>query len=120
MDSSQQPGEQITQTAEPLTRLYDDDLAILEQIKLVSSERQNGRNDNALPVVDVIIPQTVAIDCPLVRPMMRYANQCKKCKYYDGIAQTAWSKDEPIPWSSKYAIRCGFILERKTRQMVIE
>ena len=108
------------QTVEVPTKLYDDDRAILEQIRAANLARQSGDHSVDLPVVDVAIPQTVAIDCPLVRPMMRYASQCKTCEFYDGIAQTAWSDDQVIQWSAKYAIRCGFVLERKTRQMVIE
>lgn len=108
------------QTVEQPTKLFDSDLGILDQIQKVDLERRRGVNDNSLPIVDVGIPQTIIIDCPIVRPMSRYANKCQECAYFNGIVQTAWSSDEEIPWPAKYAIRCGFILERKTRQMVIE
>lgn len=83
-------------------------------------EHKNGNKDNHFPAVDVAIPQTVVIDCPIVRPMMRAAVNCKKCKHFKGVLQSAWSDEAEIAWSDKYGILCGFIAQRKTRQVVVE
>lgn len=113
-------GGEIILTEAPLTKLFDTDKSILHEIQRVVAERNAGNRYNSFPVVDVSIPQTITIDCPLVRPMLRSANKCKGCEYFKGVVQSAWSDDTEIPWSDKHGIRCGFILERKTRQLVVE
>lgn len=115
-----EPAEQTSQTEEHLTNLFDTDQTVLHQIQEVDKQRRLGNNNNSLPIVKVAIPQSITIDCPLVRPMLLQARQCQGCEYFKGIAQTAWSDEAQIPWEHKYAIRCGFVLERKTRQLVTE
>lgn len=102
------------------TKLFDTDVSVLDEIKRVDNERRSGNSNNSLPIVDVAIPQTIAMDCPLVRPFMCYASNCKKCEYFKGIVQKGWDDKNEMAWSAKYAIRCGYVLERSTRQMVIE
>jgi len=112
--------EEITLTEALHTKSFDTDESILHEIMRVDKERRSGNNHNSLPLVNVGIPLSVTIDCPIVRPMIRSAINCKKCEFFKGIVQTSWSDKEEISWSHKYAVRCGFILERKTRQIVAE
>jgi len=106
--------------AEPLTKLFDTDESVLHEIKRVMKEHRAGNTEITFPIVDVQIPASVIIDCPLVRPMLRSAGKCKQCKHFNSIVQVAWSDEMVIPWFDKYIIRCGFINERKTRQVVVE
>lgn len=99
--------------------LPDSNREILDELKLVDQQRRMGKHDNHLPIVDVKIPPSELIECPLTRPNVRQALQCKSCNNYRGVVQKAWDDKHVIPWSGKYAIRCGFILERRTISMVI-
>jgi len=108
---------------ERLTRSFnaaDTDVEILRQMQEVGSKRKAGDWENSLPVVEVGIPQTVTIDCPLVRPYERFAVNCEKCAHFQGVVQVSWDNKHALDWSQKYAVRCGWALERKTRQLVIE
>jgi len=102
------------------TKLFDTDESILNEIMRADKKLRSGNLNALFPIVDVFIPQTITIDCPTARPMLCSANKCKECTFFKGVVQTAWSDDQEIAWSAKYAIRCGFELDRKTRQLVIE
>ena len=93
--------------------LIDDDPAMLHNIKLVDRQRGAGDFDNMLPVVDVQIPASVVIGCPMVRQHLSQAKNCKTCDHFNGIVQTSYNDEGPMQWDHKFAISCRFPLDRK-------
>lgn len=100
--------------------MVDADRSILDAIIAVDRARRAGNHNNSLPVVQVTVPATVLIPCPLTVPHQRQARACACCGHFGGIVQKAWSDTDPIPWSQKYAIRCQHPIERTCSQMVVE
>ena len=91
---------------------------ILEQIKAVDAERRNGKNVTAFPIIDVDIPDSVIVRCPIYANRNRAAKHCAECRHFKGVSQMAYSDDTELTWSQQYAIRCSFILERKTDDII--
>lgn len=102
-----------------IDQMPDTDKAILAEIKNIDQQRRMGSHDNSLPIVEVKPPPSVVIECPLTSPNLRQAVNCLSCNYFHGIAQKAWSDTHVLAWSAKYTVRCGRIIERTTRDMVI-
>lgn len=100
-------------------QMPDTDSSILVKIQETMKARANGNCDNSLPQVSVPIPDSVLIECPKALPNIRQAKYCEGCGCFNGIVQKSYSDTCALPWSHKYAVRCGFALERVTRQMVI-
>lgn len=100
--------------------MVDTDQSILHAIMAVDRARRNGSHHNSLPVVTVPVPSSVLIACPMTSPHQRQAHACPGCGHFGGIVQKAWSDTDPLPWATKYAVRCGFPLERGVSQMVVE
>lgn len=100
--------------------MVDADRNILAAIMAVDQARRAGNHNNSLPVVQVSVPESVLIPCPLTVPHQRQARACAGCAHFGGIVQKAWSDTHHIPWSQKYAVRCQAPIERTCSQMVIE
>ncbi len=100
--------------------MVDADKSILAAIMAVDHARRAGNHNNSLPVVNVPIPETVLMPCPLTTPHFRRATACKECVHFGGVVQKAWSDTHPIPWSQKFAIRCQSPIERNCAQAVVE
>jgi len=94
-----------------LTELDRDEM-LLEDIKRINTVRmKTGDFNNSLPVVDVSIPETVDIACPLIGDVRIHANRCPGCPNYRGIFQKSWANDQYLYWSQKYGIRCERVAE---------
>ncbi len=98
----------------------DKDKKILENIQRVSRQRGSGDYDNMLPLVSNDIPPSVVISCPLARQHLRQAMQCVQCAFFNGVVQTAYNDEYAMSWDSKYAISCGFPVDRKCVSVCIE
>jgi hypothetical protein len=98
--------------------LPDTDETILNAIRQADARRKQGDWDNGLPVVNVDIPPSVVIDCPLVRGGNIQAKECKACQYFQGVVQSDWNDKVVIPWSDRYGIRCAKPMERKSTMIV--
>ena len=103
----------------PIT-LFDHDMDVLHGIQKVKQERSQRNWNNHVPLVNVPIPNTVVLNCPKVKPAMRYATLCRDCECFKGVGQAAWDDTKETLWTDKYVILCAFTLERKTHQVVIE
>jgi len=91
----------------------DHDEAILAEIKRVDRiRRATGDFNNALPIVDVSIPETVDIACPLVGDVKVHASRCPDCPHFGGVFQKSWANDQYMFWSQKYGINCNRFTER--------
>ncbi len=104
----------------PADGLLDIDRTILDELKNVTFKRRYGDWDNHCPIVKVRIPSSVVIDCPKLKSHLSYGRACEQCEHFKGIVQIAWNDEESIPWHGRYAIRCAFVIERKTNMLVIE
>lgn len=96
----------------------DSDNDLLQKIQKIDHAHRSGDWREGFPVVDVPVPNSVVIDCPLVRPAKIMARECCHCEHFLGVVQTSWSDDQLIPWDAKYGIRCGKPLERKCSSIV--
>jgi hypothetical protein len=97
----------------------DTDKRILDEIIRVDKLRRSGDFNNSLPLVDVSIPPTIKIACPLISGCERLAEKCFECEHFRGIAQKSWS-DSLIPWHDKYIVLCAKPQDRNLSQMVTE
>ena len=99
--------------------LPDMDLSILEEMKEVAKQRGQGDWNNSLPQVNVNIPASIVIDCPKVKSGLIQAKSCKSCPHFVSVVQISFNDKVPLPWPARYAIRCGWALERKCNVLVI-
>lgn len=95
----------------------DIDLKRLDEIQKINSLRAGGDCDNMLPVVDILIPDSVIIDCPMARGMLQQAKGCPSCKNFNGIVQTGFNDEYEMQWDHKFAVSCGFPVDRKCASM---
>jgi len=93
--------------------MIDSKPEILEQIKEVDTKRKAGDFDNMLPLANVVIPQTVILRCPVIGQRWTQALVCATCTHFKGIVQTSYDDKNEIPWDLKFAISCGYPLDRK-------
>jgi len=98
----------------------DSDLRLLEDIKAISAQRGAGNFNNMLPIVIVPIPNSVLISCPLARKQLRQGKVCIKCEHFNGVVQTTFNNEYEMPFEDKYAISCGFPVDRKLIGMSVE
>lgn len=98
----------------------DTDVNILKEMQEINAKRAAGDFDNSLPRVETFIPKNILINCPKDKRGMTRAMNCRSCLHFDGIVQTAWDDQRDLPWSIKYAVRCGAPLERKCVNMIEE
>lgn len=98
----------------------DSNEEILNNLSRVDKERRNGIFDNTLPIVDVEIPDSISIRCPLIADVERKAAKCIECKYFCGVGQKSYDDKSPMMWSKKYFILCNKPADRHVSQMVIE
>ncbi len=97
----------------PMGASIDTDPSILETIKQVTQQRACGRFDNMLPLVEVVIPDSVVISCPVVRQHLSQAKNCKACGHFNGIVQTTFNDEYVVQWDHKFAVSCAFPVDRK-------
>jgi len=100
----------------PLSNI-DTDPKRLNEIISVTKQRGIGNFNNMLPVVDVKIPDSVLIDCPMARVMLSQAKGCGHCEHFNGIVQTIFNDEYEMLWDQKFAISCGFPVDRKCKSM---
>jgi len=98
----------------------DNDLSVLEKIRSVDRLRGSGDFNNMLPVVKNAVPSNVLISCPAARRMMSQAKSCTGCQWYNGTVQTTYNDESEMLWSDKFAISCGFPMDRKCISFSIE
>ena len=91
----------------------DTDKKVLEHIMQVSDQRSNGNFNNMLPVVNIPVPDSVLINCPLDRRDLHRAKNCDVCTWFNGVVQTAYNDENEMRFKEKYAISCGFPVDRK-------
>ena len=91
----------------------DTDTGILEAIKTVNRARGSGDFNNMLPIAQVAIPQSVVISCPLAKQHLSQAKNCVDCNHFNGIVQTGYNDESVSQWDHKFAISCGFPVDRK-------
>ena len=95
----------------------DTDLKRLEHIMSVNKQRGAGDFDNMLPVVDIKIPDSVLISCPMARQTLIQAKGCRVCQRFNGIVQTSFNDEINMQWDHKFAISCAFPVDRKCASM---
>lgn len=63
-----------------------------------------------LKKVNVEIPSTVAIPCPIVGFKNKLVRACVECQYFNGIGQMEHDGE----WHSRFAVVCAHPIERRT------
>ena len=91
----------------------DTDKEILEKIMEVSDQRSMGNFNNMLPVAVVDIPINILRNCPMERRELHRVRNCKGCAWFNGVVQTTYNDKTEMQFNEKYAINCGFPVDRK-------
>jgi hypothetical protein len=73
--------------------------------------------NNMLPIVDVELDESLVIKCPMVDFKNRRVSACKKCTNWAGVSMKC--NDMTQSWENKFAIRCGFIMDRSVSKIEI-
>ena len=100
--------------------MIDKNLQVLDDIKQVTKLRALGNFNNMLPLAVIIIPDSVVISCPMARQHLSQAKKCCSCSHFNGIVQTTFNDECEMQWDHKYAISCGFPVDRKCITVCIE
>lgn len=105
--------------ADAFGMVVDTDPTRLAEIKAVSSARAGGDCNNMLPRVDISIPGSVVLTCPMAKQHLSQAKNCIGCEHFNGIVQTGYNDEYVMQWDHKYAISCGFPVDRKCATVCI-
>jgi len=98
----------------------DTDNTVLDFLTEINSKRASGDFNNMLPVVEVAIPDGVVISCPMARQSLLRVKNCLKCTQFNGVVQIAFNDKHPMQWDHKYAISCGFPVDRRCSSIFVD